>query len=422
MTRTVFTNARLLDGDNPARGGMTIVVEGDRIRSVVEGPHADACPDDAVHDLGGRTLMPGMIIGHYHASYTGVGGGSPMPVGMEAAPGLQTLRAAAHLKQALHSGFTGVVSAGAPYAIDAACKLAIAEGMMEGPRIVAGSRDVSTTGHAQDWFAWHWGPGMSAGTNIVDGADAFRRAVREEIKRGSEIIKIFATTGHGIPGPHGLEVSEAELTAAIEAAHQRGARVRGHLTGADAILTAVQLGIDVVDHGDGVDERCLEEMVARNVPLIPSMLYPARVIEVAKGPFIDAMKADLEEMMKRLPEIARSGVKMTLGDDHGAVPLEHGNYADEIVFYVEEVGIPALDVIRWATRFGGELLSRSDELGTIAPGKLADMIVVDGDPSADVRLLTDPGKLLAVMKGGVFATSRLDSGKTTGASREAAFA
>ena len=410
MSRIVFTNARLLDGDNPARAGVTVVVAGEVIASVASGPHVDPRPDDVIHDLAGKTLMPAMVNGHYHASYTGVGGGNPTPVGMEAPPALQTLRAASHLKKALYAGFTGVVSGGAPYAIDASCKRAIAEGLIEGPRMVAGSRDVSTTGHAQDWWQWHWGPGMAAATNIVDGPENFRRAVREEIKRGSEIIKIFATAGHGIPGNPGLEVAEDELAAACCAAHQRGARVRAHLAGAGPILAAIAAGVDVIDHGDGAggSSQCIDALLANDRFLVPSMLYPHRVCEVAAGPWIDQMRRDLDGQLAELPALNQAGVKLVLGDDFGAQPLAHGDYADELDFYVNVAGIPALDVIRWATKHGGELMGRGHDIGTIAPGRQADLLIVDGDPLADIALLKSArGGIVAVMKGGGFVRSSL---------------
>jgi imidazolonepropionase-like amidohydrolase len=416
MQRIVLTNARLLDGDKPARDKATIVIKGDRLERVVTGPWSDGNSTDQVYDLLGRTVMPGMVIGHYHATYTGYSAATVLPVGMEAPPAVQTIRAVNHLKLALHAGFTGVVSAGAPYAIDAACKDAINQGLIEGPRMVAGSRDVSTTGHSQDGFAWYWGEGTSAQTNIVDGADNFRRAVREEIKRGAEMIKVFATAGHGTFGPSpGLELTEEELGAAIDAAHQRGARIRAHIAHRGAILTAVRLGLDVVDHGDGLDQECIDRMLEKGTFLVPSMFYPFRVSQVASGPQIDAMKKDMYEMYKILPVANRAGLAMTLGDDHGAQPLDHGNYADELEFYVKEVGIPPLDVIRWATKFGGELMGRGHELGTITEGKLADLLVVDGDPVKDIALLRSQDKLLAVMKGGKFVRSRLTQSETLNA-------
>src|SRR5690606_27045 len=178
--RIVFTNATLLDGDNPPQPRSTLIVDGERIAAITQGQTPPLRADDTVFDLAGKTLMPGMVQSHYHASYTGIGPNS-LPVGMEAPPALQTLRAARNLKLALHAGFTSVISAGAPYAIDASAKIAIEAGLIEGPRIVAGSRDVSTTGHCQDWWQWHWGPGTTAQTHIADGPEAFRRAIREEI-------------------------------------------------------------------------------------------------------------------------------------------------------------------------------------------------------------------------------------------------
>jgi imidazolonepropionase-like amidohydrolase len=425
MRRLVLTNARLVDGDNPPRDNMTVVVSGDRFEAVESGlfPADDAASD--VYDLGGRTVMPGMIHGHYHATYTRFSAAEKLPVGMEAPPATQTLRAAHHLRQALYTGFTGVVSAGAPYAIDAACKRAIEEGLIEGPRVVAGSRDVSTTGHSQDGFEWHWGSGMTSQTNIADGVDSFRKAVREELKRGAEMIKIFATPGHGVVGTYpDLEMSEEELKAAIDTAHSRSARIRAHIANKKGLLACVRLGIDIVDHGDGLDQECIDAMLEKDVFLVPSIRYPYMACQIWTGSLIDEMRRGMDEMIEMLPIATKAGLKMTLGDDYGAQPLDHGTYGEELDFYVQVAGIAPLDVIRWATKFGGEMVAGNDELGTIAKGKLADFLVVDGDPVANIKLLADPSNFLAIAKGGQLYASRLDSLAAGGATavREPAFA
>ncbi len=161
----------------------------------------DVGPEDRVVELAGRTVMPGLVSSHFHATYHELGS-KVAPFGLEEPPALQAVRAAHHLELLLRSGFTGAVSAGAPFAIDASMKAAIAEGLFPGPRLMAGSRDVSTTGHAGDKsFPWYWDVGAQGAINRSDGPDEFRRAVREEIKRGAEIIKMFVTGGHGTVAP-----------------------------------------------------------------------------------------------------------------------------------------------------------------------------------------------------------------------------
>ncbi len=165
---------------------------------------------------------------------------------------------------------------------------------------------------------------------------------------------------------------------------------------------ALDLGIDVVDHGDGMDDECIDRLLATDTPVVPSMLFPARMLEAmgAGLGFTDGLRHDLEAMAAVLPAANDAGVRLVLGDDYGAVNFPHGPYADELAYYVEEVGIPAMDVLTWATRNGADVMGRGDELGTVTAGKLADLLVVDGDPVADVNVLRDPAALLAVVQGG----------------------
>jgi imidazolonepropionase-like amidohydrolase len=355
-----------------------------------------------------------MVSAHFHATYNELGS-KTAPFGLEEPPALQAVRAAHHLELLLHSGFTGAVSAGAPFAIDASMKAAIAEGLFPGPRLMAGSRDVSTTGHAGDKsFPWYWDVGARGAINRSDGPAEFRRAVREEIKQGAEIIKMFVTGGHGTVAPaEQTEMTPEEITAGIEAAHQRGALVRGHIANRQALHMALDAGIDVVDHGDGLDEAAIERMVEAGTFLVPSQLFPARFAEMMGGGagglgFTAAMAEDIERALAILPEANAAGVKLLIGDDYGAISLPHGRYADELEFYVKEAGVPALDVIRWATVNGFELMGRGHELGWVREGYLADLLVVDGDPLGDIGVLQDQARLLAVMKGGTMVKDELE--------------
>lgn len=408
MGRLIVTDANLLDGEHPARPGSTVVVEGNRITSVGEGDVA-AGPDDRVFHLAGRTLMPGMVTCHFHSTYDELGA-KPAPFGLEQPPAYQALVAARNVETALRCGFTGVVSAGAPHDIDASLKRAIDDGVIAGPRFIPGSRDVSTTGHANDNAPWYWELQAWGAIRRVDGPDEVRKAVRDEIKRGAEIIKLFVTGGHGVMAPREqMEMSREELTAAIETAHERGALIRGHIANKRALLMAVEAGIDVVDHGDELDTECIAALTETGTFLVPSVFFPKTLAD-QMGPglgFTDAMRADVAHMCKMLPEADAAGVRLLLGDDYGAMGFPHGRYGAELGVYVDDAGIAPVDVIRWATKHGAELMGMGDDLGTIEEGNIADVLVVNGDPSKDVSLLANPENLLAIVKNGSFVKHAL---------------
>ena len=407
MGRLVLQGANLLDGNAPARRA-DVVVSGERIEAVSEGP-VETGPDDRVVDLAGRTVMPGMIQGHFHSGYWNTGA-SGRPVGLEVSPALQAVRATANVKTALECGYTGVISAGSPHAIDAALKAAIEEGTIAGPRMIVGSRDVGSTGFSADYsYPSYMQLGVTPGVRTGDGPDGIRRAVREEIKDGAEIVKLFVTGGHATIGTgERWEMSRDEFAAAVQAAHERGVWARGHIASAEATLLAIDLGLRIVDHGDGLDERCIERLVETGTFLAPSMLFPKFVMEAMAGnPWADAMKAEWDAMAAILPKANAAGVKLLIGDDFGAFGLNHGDYAREFALYANELGIPALDVIRWATRHGAEAMGLGDETGTVESGKLADLLVIDGDPLSDISLLGSRSNTLAVIKGGELVKGEL---------------
>ena len=174
---------------------------------------------------------------------------------------------------------------------------------------------------------------------------------------------------------------------------------------------ALDLGIDIVDHGDGMDAECIDRLLETDTPVVPSMLFPARFLESMGGVslgFTDDLHHDVESMAAVLPEANRAGVRLVLGDDFGALHFPHGPYADELAYYVHDVGIPAIDVLTWATRNGAEVFGRGEDLGTVTEGTVADLLVVDGDPVADITVLQDPTALLAILIGGRPVTDRLD--------------
>ena len=158
-----------------------------------------------------------------------------------------------------------------------------------------------------------------------------------------------------------------------------------------------------------MDRECIDRLVAAGTFVAPSLYFPHSLLSrsaPALG-FTASMRSDFEHMCRILPEANAAGVKLVIGDDYGAMGLPHGSYAGELALYVREAGIAPLDVLRWATRHGAELMGLGDQLGTIAAGKLADLLVVDGDPVADISILQDTDKLLAIMKGGALIKDEL---------------
>jgi imidazolonepropionase-like amidohydrolase len=310
MTRLVLTNANLLDGDSPAQADRVVVIEGERIASVSDAPPPDVTAADRVVDLGGRTVMPGMITCHYHSTYRELGA-VRAPYGLEHAPAYQALIAADNLRTALECGFTGAIGAGCSNDIDASMKRAIDDGLIPGPRFVPSGHELSTTGHSNDANPWYWDLREWGAARCCDGADEFRAAVRDEVKRGVEMVKLFVTGGHGVTAPKSrMEMTRDELDAVVSAAHARDARVRGHIVNKDAILTAIDAGVDVIDHADEMDDECIERMVGAGSFVAPSCYFPTALLEAMGGGlgFAASMREDLDRMLDVLPKANAAGV------------------------------------------------------------------------------------------------------------------
>jgi imidazolonepropionase-like amidohydrolase len=410
----ILTNANLVDLDSPPQGMATITIVDERIESVDFGPEPNVPADATVIDVAGRWVMPGMFNCHFHAAYPGLHSyGSlfqrGLPPGMDAPPALQAIQAGRNLNLALQAGFTSVLSAGGPYNIDASLKIAVESGVISGARLMPGSRVFCTTGHSQDnFFPWHWEPGVPPDVVTCDGPDEHRKGVRYEIKCGAEIIKVFATGGHGVPSkPERAGLTREEFAAITDAAHQRGAKVRAHIAHKAGILLALDVGVDLIDHADGLDDECIDRIAEAGAFVTPSLLYVDRVTKSRQGPEIDIMRSDMERMLEILPKANAAGVKFLLGDDFGGSALEHGEYGDELDYYVNVAGLSAKEVLRWATRHGAEMMGRGDELGVISPGAVADLLVLDGDPIADIRVLKDGQKIAAILKEGVFEKNEI---------------
>jgi imidazolonepropionase-like amidohydrolase len=379
-----------------------VVVDGGRITEVAETPPVPRDGDHVV-DLGGRTVMPGMWTCHFHATYHELGSKPNTPYGNEYPPSYQALIAAKNLRTALEHGYTGVIGAGGANEVEGGVAQAIEDGLIPGPRFRPSSRELSTTGHSNDAVPWHWHMPPSGAVRICDGAEGFRRGVREEIKRGARVIKLFVTGGHGTTAPKDrIEMTRDELAAAIDAAHQRGVLIRAHLVNKPAIMMALELGIDIVDHCDEMDDEVIAALVETGAFVVPSLHFPKHFLELMGdelGFAADAIRADLASMYEAIPKAQAAGVRFVLGDDYGAVGFAHGLYGRELRLYTEHAGISPLEIIGWATRNGAQLAGQGDDLGIVGPGRIADLLVIDGDPVEDIGVLADRAPL-AVLNGG----------------------
>ena len=405
MGRLILTGANLVDGEHPAKPNSTVVVEADRIASVGQIDPA-ATPEDRVVALDGKTVMPGMYSCHFHSAYHNLGA-VRLPLGFENSATYYALLAANNAKECLMSGFTGAAGASTIYDVDMSLKAAIDRGIVQGPRLLASSRDIITTGDSGDSAPWFWGATAEGAILVADGPDEFRKAVRSEIKRGAEIIKLYPTGGHGVHLPKEvMAITKSELAAAADAAHEHGKMIRGHIVSKHAIVACVEAGVDVIDHADEMDAECIELFLRASSFVLPSLYYPLRVMEEAEQrgegdqPRIQVMRRDYDYMCSMLAEANQAGVRFAVGDDFGTIYTPHGDYAKELEVYVRDAGVSPLEVIKWATKNGAELMGMGDRLGTIEVGKLADLLVVDGDPTVDITVLQDKDRLLGIMKGG----------------------
>ncbi len=414
-----LANARLFDGREMLPGKRSVTLDGNRVAALAAQPGVGS---EKTIDVEGMTLMPGLITCHLHADFfrfslaQGLAGeqlGKEFPPGVMMAVGVRTCRVL------LESGFTGYVGASCSNDIDAQLKMAIAEGLIPGPRIRACSHHIGTTADLNDTKKW-WQRFEAPGTDLfVDGPDALRKAVREEIRRGAETIKIFASSGRGFSGRTHRNMAHDELMTIVSTAHDRGAKVRAHVAGKSMILECIDLGVDIIDHGDEIDEECIEAMVKAGTFWVPSLIYPKLLLELGWGDAAGEMQKLYDQSRRMLPLAQKAGVRILVGDDYSGVfrdtlkddPLDHqvGVYSREFAYYAAIDGLTPAQVLGWGTKNAGELLVDGPaKVGVIEPGALADMIIVEGDPTTDLTLLSRPEQTLkAVIRDGVLVIDRL---------------
>ena len=389
---TAFVDGLVFTGDGRILENGTVLSENERIVKVAEGPIT--VPKDARKiSLAGRTLLPGFIDCHVHLCLDG----SPDPVASAIGEPLTltVVKAAQSAQRTLMAGVTSVRDMGGKDGIDLGLRQAIVSGLIKGPRmLVSGQLICMTGGHG-------WQMGREA-----NGPDEVRRAAREQIKAGVDIVKLMATGGVMTPGvePGSEQLTEEELRAGIQEAHKAGKKTATHAMGTQGILNALRAGIDSIEHGVYLNEVCVSLMVEHRVPLVPtiSALYYILSSGVEAGVPAFAVEKTLRVKPFHLESIRlarEAGVRIAAGTDAGTPFNLHGQNLGELKRLVE-LGYSPTQAIESGTRVASQVLGMEKELGTIEEGKLADLVVVEGNPLEDIDLLQSEKAILLVMKGG----------------------
>lgn len=384
MSSLLFQHVTVIDGTgNAPQPDMDVLVIDGRISAIeTHGLLAHDEQEMELYDLNGMTLLPGLIDCHVHIMMDGGPEGKIKP---EESLGLCLLRAAYAARRTLEAGITTVRDLGGQAHLEFALREAIAAGYCSGPRLVLAGKLLSMTSAGTEAFA-----GMY---READGTDEVRKAAREQLKAGADVIKVMATGAVMTPGeePGASQYSLEEMQAAAEEAHKRGRKMAAHAHGAAGILTAVQAGADTIEHGSLLCEspEAINLMAERGVFLVPTLAAGIMSQHAADIPAFMAEKDQrLLEAHRRSVRLAlAAGIPIAMGTDAGVPFVKHGDNAIELPLMVN-AGLTPMQAIVASTSNAARALGLESEIGTIEVGKRADLLILDGDPLQDIGIVT----------------------------------
>ena len=409
MGPTLFRNVRVLDctGKMPFEG--SVLVKGNLIAAVVPAAQALTVPDAMVVDGQGATLMPGLIEAHSHLTFTDVA--QSVDLGF-IPPEEHMLKTAANARRMLDAGFTSCFSAAAAKPrLDVVLRNAIDNGDLPGPRTLAASPEMTVSAGLGDVRLYHMYRENFA--VVCNGPEEFRRYSREMVREGVDTLKINVSGDAGTPAsPADTTVmNEAEVAAVCEVAQAHGKRVAAHARSAESVKMCLRHGVDVIYHATLLDDEARDQLESRRdrvfVAPVLGNLYSTlneaapwgitRAIAEERG-----IAQELDAGIENMKALHRRGVRVLIGGDYGFAWNPIGTDARDIAHFVDMLGFAPMDAILSATRLGGEIMGMGDRIGQIRTGYLADLILVDGNPLANVALLQQREKMRAIMKNGEF--------------------
>jgi len=355
---------------------------------------------DKVFDISGKTILPGLIDAHVHLCLDG----SPDPmtsISKDSIPQL-TLKAAHYARRTLEAGVTTIRDMGGRDYVDLAIRDGIESGLLQGPRMICSGRLVCMTGG----HGWQFGREAS-------GVDDVREAVREQLKMGVNFIKLIATGGVMTKGvdPGATQFTLEELMAGVEEARKAGRRTATHAQGTEGIKNSLWAGVNSIEHGFFLDDEAIELMLEMNAYLVPTLNAPYQIIRGGiKGGVpryaVEKSKAVMKSHFQSVRRAYKSKIPIAMGTDAGTPFNCHGENLKEMELLVK-AGLTPMEAIVATTKTASEVLGLERKIGTLEKGKLADLVVVDGDPLDDISLLQKKDKMLAIMKEGYFYKCQL---------------
>lgn len=413
MGNILFTNVRIFDGsgDQPYQG--EVLVQGNRIKHVGRGSRTAPANGATVLDGAGATLMPGMTEAHTHFSWNDQ---PSLDAIQRMPPEEHTLHCAAVAKRYIDMGWTSTVGAAAAKPrLDVVIRNAIDSGLIPGPRLLANSQEIATLGGLGDTSPPHIDvPELSFGV-VVSGPEEMRATVRRFIKYGCDLIKLNLSGEEiaGVPA-EATPMTDEEVAMAVSEAKRRGLRVCAHARSNESIKMCVRHGIEIIYHASFADEETLDLLEAHKDKhfVAPGLAWLIMTSTEAadygvdpEGPMGLMYKREAEIAIETMRKMHRRGIRVLPGGDYGFAWIQHGTNARDLQYFVDRVGMTPMEALISATRYGGQIMGRPGELGQVKPGFLADLLLVDGDPLTNIRILQDPKRILAVMKDGSFHRS-----------------
>ena len=413
MPRVVFKNVELIDGTGALPFAAQVLVEGNRIAAVVPQGAALAAEGARVVDGHGGTLMPGLVESHAHLSFTDIRVGTDLG---NTPPEEHTLRTAAYARTLLEHGFTSCVSAAsAKPRLDVAVRAAINVGDIPGPRLLTASPELTVTSGLGDARLSHIYQESFA--VVQDGPEGFRRYAREMCREGVDTLKINPSGDTLLPRARSGQtvMTEAEVAAVCSVASAHGRRVAAHARSAESVKLCLRHGVQIIYHANLADDEACDVLEAHKdeVFVAPTIGWTVAMLE--RGPEFGrareaeeraTLESELEATVQTMRELKRRGVRVLPGGDYGFAWNPNGSNARDLEHFVKLLGFSPMEAIVAATKSGGEMMMMDGEIGQVRAGYLADLLLVRGDPLADIRLLQDKRRLLAVMKDGVLFSYR----------------